>query len=230
MIKEVEKFLHCGDLSNGFRVFKCEACPNVIESPIRCKGKFCSTCAVGEAQKWAEIQANDMYHAVYRHVVLTIDEGLRPIFAEGKSWRERIKEIFDRDPLECSECGNYLELKGIAVRKNSRLEVAFANDKEAKQYIRREIRNIESKTYQLEKKEATIEAVKNIGTAGMNSPKQSNATHIEFICQKCKVTENIPRDVVEHLDFMDGRDPMNPPRFICEHWEEAMVLVYYKGL
>lgn len=391
VIREVEKFLHCGDLSNGFRVFKCEACPNVQRFPIRCKGKFCPTCAVGEAQKWAEVQANDMYHTMHRHVILTIDEGLRPIFAhhqyretllkglmdeaakvvtncfrkqeagaivalhtfgsklefnphvhllvtmggitkdgkweeynflpfvklrkvwqtvvlklirrtlsqrakakvqpllqaafknnpdgfyihapnqsrtdvkatlsyigrymkrgpialhrikmydgelvafayqdkrdgewkieelsvedfigrlirhipddqfkmirhygiysrrtkkvmkkvvehfqkeikrllinaqkiiKGKKWREQIKETFDRDPLECSECGNYLEFRGIAVRKNGSLEVAYANDKEAHQYIRREIDKIESKAYKFKKKEATREAIKEYG-------------------------------------------------------------------
>lgn len=388
VIKEVEKFLHCGDLSNGFRVFKCEACPNVKKFPIRCKGKFCPTCAVGEAQNWAEVTANDMYHAIHRHVVLTIDEGLRPIFAmhryreallkglmdeaarivtdcfrkqkagaivalhtfgsklefnphihllvtmggvtkdgkweeynylpfvklrkvwqtvvlklirrtlsqrakakvqpllqaaynnnpdgfyvhapkqsrtdvkatlgyigrymkrgpialhrikmydgervafayfdkldndwkveevsvetfigrlirhipdeqfkmirhyglysrriktlmtkvvaafqkemkrllvnakkivKGKSWRERMKETFDRDPLECTECGNYLEFKGTAVRKNGRLEVAFANEKDAKKYMEREIEKIESKTYKIKKEEATRKTVK----------------------------------------------------------------------
>ena len=81
IIEEVEKFLHCGELSNGFLTFKCEACPKVKKIPIRCKGKFCPTCAVGEAQKWADIQANDMYRSNHRHVVFTIDEGLRSVFA-----------------------------------------------------------------------------------------------------------------------------------------------------
>ena len=390
VIEEVEKFLHCGDLSNGFRVFKCEACSNVKRYPIRCKGKFCPTCAVGEAQKWAEVQASDMYESVHRHVVMTIDQGLSPIFAnhryrkkllkglmdeaarliteyfqkrgieagvitalhtfgsklefnphihmlvtmggvtnqgtwenydyipfvklrkqwqtvvlklirrtlsnrakkqvqhllqaayknnaEGfyvnapkqsrtklksllgyigrymkrgpialhrivmydgevvafryqdkkdnqwkieelsveefigrlirhipdkqfkmirhygiysrrtkalmkrvvehfqkevgkllinakrvikpKAWRERMKETFGKDPLECSECKNCMEFRGIAVRKNNRLVVGFANNKEAEQYIRWEIENIESQTYEDKKKEATRKAIK----------------------------------------------------------------------
>ncbi len=82
---------------------------------------------------------------------------------KGKKWREQIKETFDRDPLECSECGNYLEFRGIAVRKNGSLEVAYANDKEAHQYIRREIDKIESKAYKFKKKEATREAIKEYG-------------------------------------------------------------------
>ena len=94
IIEEVEKFLHCGELSNGFLTFKCEACPKVKKIPIRCKGKFCPTCAVGEAQKWADIQANDMYRSNHRHVVFTIDEGLRSIFA-GKYRKKLLKKLMD---------------------------------------------------------------------------------------------------------------------------------------
>ncbi|WP_415783309.1 transposase zinc-binding domain-containing protein, partial [Alkalicoccus chagannorensis] len=79
--KEVDKFLRCGEESNGFLTFKCEACPKVKKVPLRCKGKFCPTCAVGESQKWAAVQANDMYQTIHRHVILTVDEGLRSIFA-----------------------------------------------------------------------------------------------------------------------------------------------------
>jgi len=389
IIKEVEKFLHCGDLSNGFLTFKCEACPKVKKIPIRCKGKFCPTCAVGEAQKWAEVQANDMYRSIHRHVVLTIDQGLRSIFAgphrkkllqglmdeaarllnewfkkcgvtpgivvalhtfgsklefnphihllvtmggvtkdgkwktydfisytklrkewqtvvlklirrvlpkrakkevqpllqaayrnnaEGfyinapkrsktnmkellgyigrymkrgpialqriimydgervafsyhdklddeekveeltvdafigrlirhipdeqfkmirhyglysrrikkvmkeivikfqqeakkvlinarkmiqpKGWRERMKETFGHDPLKCSECGNVMEFRGIAVRKNDRLEVQYANDRLAKDYINREVKRIESEAYQKRKEEETEKAIR----------------------------------------------------------------------
>lgn len=44
------------------------------------------------------------------------------------------------------------------------------------------------------------------------------------------MTENIPRDVVEQLDFMDGGDPMDPPRFRCEQCAGEMVPVYYQSL
>lgn len=383
--KEVEKFLHCENLSNGFRTYKCEACPKVMNVPLRCKGKFCPTCAVGQAQRWAEIQANDMYRTIHRHAVFTIDEGLRPLFAshyrkkllkgrmdeadrlmtewfetcgctpglvvalhtfgskleynphihmlvtmggvtdagewkeynffpykklrkqwqtvvlkrirrvlserakkqvqpllqkawkgfyinapkrsrtavkgllgyigrymkrgpialhrilyydgetvgfhymdkrenewrveelpvqefigrlvrhipdeqfkmirhyglysrrkktvmkkvvrrwqqkvnkvlvnikrmkKPKKWRERIKETFGRDPLKCSDCGNVFVFRGIAVRKNGKLRVQFANDELAHKYIKREIETIESKAYEHKKKEATRKAVK----------------------------------------------------------------------
>lgn len=101
--KEVEKFLQCGELSNGFLTYKCEACANVKKIPIRCKGKFCPTCAVGESQKWAEIQANDMYQTMHRHVVFTIDEGLRPIFA-GSKREELLKGLMDEAGRLLQDC------------------------------------------------------------------------------------------------------------------------------
>lgn len=110
VIEEVEKFLHCGDLSNGFRVFKCEACANVKRYPIRCKGKFCPTCAVGEAQKWAEVQASDMYESVHRHVVMTIDQGLRPIFANHSYRQKLLKGLMDEAARLMTE---YFQKRGI---------------------------------------------------------------------------------------------------------------------
>lgn len=86
------------------------------------------------------------------------------------------------------------------------------------------------KRIKLRKKKQREKLLKNIGSAGKNSKKRSKTTHVEFICRICKVTENIPRDVVEQLDFMDGGDPMDPPRFRCEQCAGAMVPVYYQGL
>lgn len=80
VFKEVEKFRYCGDISKGFRLFVCEGCHAVKKVPIRCKGKFCPTCSVGESERWSEIVSQDMFHTTHRHIVFTIDEGLRTIF------------------------------------------------------------------------------------------------------------------------------------------------------
>lgn len=37
---------------------------------------------------------------------------------------------------------------------------------------------------------------------------------VNYICQSCK-EELIPLDVVEHFDFLDGGDPLDPPKFSC---------------
>ena len=80
VFKEVEKFRYCGDISKGFRLYVCEGCHAVKKVPIRCKGKFCPTCSVGESERWSEIVSQDMFHTTHRHIVFTIDEGLRTIF------------------------------------------------------------------------------------------------------------------------------------------------------
>ncbi|GAA0361580.1 hypothetical protein IRB23SM22_09130 [Alkalibacterium sp. s-m-22] len=69
-----------------------------------------------------------------------------------------------------------------------------------------------------------------MGSVGTHSQKQSKENNIAFICQKCKVTEKIPKDVVKQLDFMDSGDPMDPPRFSCEQCDGSMVPLYYEGL
>lgn len=78
--KEVKKFRECGDVRKGYRLFVCEGCHQVKFFPFKCKGKFCPTCATGESQRWAEVVANDLFAVTHRHVIFTIDEGLRDIF------------------------------------------------------------------------------------------------------------------------------------------------------
>ena len=92
-LAEVEKFRYCGDIKKGFRLFVCEGCHDVKHVPIRCKGKFCPTCAVGESQRWSEMVSEDMYHTIHRHIVFTIDEGLRKLFLLHR--KELLKGLMD---------------------------------------------------------------------------------------------------------------------------------------
>nr|WP_242595859.1 transposase zinc-binding domain-containing protein [Enterococcus sp. MJM12] len=73
----------------------CEGCHDVRLVPLKCKGKFCPTCATGESRRWAEITANDMLNIMHRHVVFTIDEGLRPIFMMEKYRDQLLKGLMD---------------------------------------------------------------------------------------------------------------------------------------
>ncbi|GEN57302.1 hypothetical protein GCM10012290_18300 [Halolactibacillus alkaliphilus] len=61
-IEDAEKFLHCGELSYGFFTIKYKAC--------------------------SDVQANDMYRSIHRHVVFTIDEGLSSVFA--RKYRKKL--------------------------------------------------------------------------------------------------------------------------------------------
>lgn len=93
--REVKKFRDCGDLKKGYRLFVCEGCHDVKKVAFRCKGKFCPTCATGESQRWAEVAANDLFTVTHRHVIFTIDEGLREIFLKEKYRKELSKGLMD---------------------------------------------------------------------------------------------------------------------------------------
>lgn len=80
VVKEVEKFRGCGDLKNGFKLLVCEGCHEVRRIPYRCKGRFCTTCSNGETEEWSRLLEEDVFQVNHRHVIFTIDEGLRPIF------------------------------------------------------------------------------------------------------------------------------------------------------
>jgi Putative transposase/Transposase zinc-binding domain len=80
VIKEVEKFRKCGDPRNGFKLLVCEGCHDLKMVPYRCKGRFCTTCSCGETEEWSRLLVEDVLQVHHRHVVFTIDEGLRDVF------------------------------------------------------------------------------------------------------------------------------------------------------
>ena len=80
VIKEIDKFKGCGKVVNGFKLFVCEGCHDVKKVAYRCKGRFCTTCSVGESEEWSRVMSHDMFQVNHRHVIFTIDEGLREIF------------------------------------------------------------------------------------------------------------------------------------------------------
>lgn len=92
---EVKKFRYCGDIRMGYRLFVCEGCHKIKHIPLKCKGKFCPSCDAGESQKWAAATANDLFSVIHRHVIFTIDEGLRDIFLMEKYRSELLKGLMD---------------------------------------------------------------------------------------------------------------------------------------
>lgn len=80
VIKEVEKFRHCGNPKNGFKLLVCEGCHDLRRVPYRCKGRFCTTCSCGETEEWSRLMTEDVFQVYHRHVVFTIDEGLWDVF------------------------------------------------------------------------------------------------------------------------------------------------------
>lgn len=80
VLKEVKKFRECGNPKNGFKLYVCEGCHDVRKVPYRCKGRFCTTCSVGESEEWSRLLTEEVLQVNHRHVIFTIDEGLREVF------------------------------------------------------------------------------------------------------------------------------------------------------
>jgi len=91
--KEVEKFHHCGDPKQGFKLFVCEGCHDVKIVAYRCRSRFCTSCSCGEAEEWSRVLSHDAYQVIHRHVIFTIDEELRVVFAKH---RFLLKDLMDR--------------------------------------------------------------------------------------------------------------------------------------
>ena len=92
VLKEVEKFRGCGNPKNGFKLLVCEGCHDVKKVPFRCKGRFCTTCSCGETEEWGRLLSEEVFQVNHRHVIFTIDEGLRNIFLKH---RQLLKEFMD---------------------------------------------------------------------------------------------------------------------------------------
>lgn len=80
VIKEVERFRDCGNPKNGFKLFVCEGCNDPRKVPYRCKGRFCTTCSLGESEEWSRLLTEDVLQVNHRHVIFTIDGCLWEIF------------------------------------------------------------------------------------------------------------------------------------------------------
>lgn len=92
VLKEVAKFRDCGNPKNGFKLLVCEGCHDLRVVPYRCKGRFCTTCSCGETEEWSRLLEEDVFQVNHRHVIMTIDEGLREIFLKH---RHLLKEFMD---------------------------------------------------------------------------------------------------------------------------------------
>ncbi|THF72395.1 IS91 family transposase [Cohnella fermenti] len=92
VLKEVAKFRDCGNPKNGFKLLVCEGCHDLRLVPYRCKGRFCTTCSCGETEEWSRLLEEEVFQVNHRHVVMTIDEGLRDVFLKHRCL---LKEFMD---------------------------------------------------------------------------------------------------------------------------------------
>lgn len=78
----VQKMLGCGKESNGYTEYRCVHCGrDVGRIGFSCKSCFCLSCSKKYVDDFVS-QVSGVLHSglIYRHIVLTIPEQLRPFF------------------------------------------------------------------------------------------------------------------------------------------------------
>jgi hypothetical protein len=83
--REVEKIIHCQDMSKGFALYECPRCRKVKFSPFTCKSRFCNCCGAKYAKDRSLSISSRLIEGAHRHLVFTIPEELRKYFAHDRS-------------------------------------------------------------------------------------------------------------------------------------------------
>ena len=76
----VQKMLGCGDPANGHALYLCPDCQERRVVAFSCKSQFCLSCAKVYGQHWVATVQGMLHPGVtYRHLILTVPEGLRTL-------------------------------------------------------------------------------------------------------------------------------------------------------
>lgn len=93
VLKEVDRIICCGSLSEGYYTYVCKDCDKVHYSPFHCHSRFCPSCGI----KSILVKSNKILKMLikykHRHVVFTIPEELRPLFRKHR--KNCIDILFD---------------------------------------------------------------------------------------------------------------------------------------
>jgi hypothetical protein len=79
----VQKMLGCGDPAKGHAVYLCPDCQERRVVAFSCKSQFCLSCAKVYGQQWVATVQGMLHPGVnYRHLTLTVPEGLRTLICQ----------------------------------------------------------------------------------------------------------------------------------------------------
>lgn len=71
--------------------------------------------------------------------------------------------------------------------------------------------------------------LKTFGSTGKDYDREPKDKSVSYICRQCRAVEEIPLEVVEQFDWLDGGDPHDPPRFSCQVCQGEMIPEYFRG-
>jgi hypothetical protein len=85
IIREVEKVIHCQDISRGFALYACPECDRLKQVPFTCKSRFCNCCGAKYSKDRSLNISAKLLKANHRHIVFTIPQELRKYFAHDRA-------------------------------------------------------------------------------------------------------------------------------------------------
>ena len=95
--KEFERYLACGDLTQGFSRIRCEDCKYERLVAFSCKGRLCPSCLNRRMEQTAmHLEESVLPPAAYRQWTLTIPWQYRMRLASDKELLSRVNAIFVR--------------------------------------------------------------------------------------------------------------------------------------
>ena len=75
IINNVLAFLNCGNPKFGFSAFVCPKCWDKLIVPFTCKSKFCPSCGVIYAEKWAQSLHAQLFNIKHLHITFSLPTG-----------------------------------------------------------------------------------------------------------------------------------------------------------
>ena len=75
IINNVLAFLNCGNPKFGFSAFVCPKCWDKLIVPFTCKSKFCPSCGVIYAEKWAQSLHAQLFNVKHLHITFSLPTG-----------------------------------------------------------------------------------------------------------------------------------------------------------
>ncbi|MBV8893895.1 MAG: transposase zinc-binding domain-containing protein [Acidobacteria bacterium] len=78
--KNVQKMLLCGTEAAGFHRYQCPQCKEEKIVAHTCKSRFCSSCGVGQTERWIERYTILFANTAYRHMIFHPPSEFRPFF------------------------------------------------------------------------------------------------------------------------------------------------------
>lgn len=86
-------FLKCGNPKFGFSAFICPECFQDFILPFTCKSKFCPSCGVVYAEKWAHSLQEQLFNVQHLHITFSLPTGfIRDFFFK---YNYKLRELAD---------------------------------------------------------------------------------------------------------------------------------------